>query len=252
MLSFPEHDATGTKFKWVQTKMGGIHFPPRCSMPITSGPNNTAYAFGGVFDEEDAENDDISGHFFADLLLLDLDKLAWRNLTLAGKREAKSRRRIADEQPDIPEGNSEEVNDESMETTSTIVADDGVFKVTVAVGPSSQGIVAPSLGAHGENGVKLTQPSARINCGLAVKHGSLFLYGGMVEEGSRQITMQDFYSLDLRKLEEWRVIVEDDRKQEWLGSESEDGEEESDEEEEDEDEDEHEDESSGDEQMETC
>lgn len=38
-------------------------------------------------------------------------------------------------------------------------------------------------------------PSPRINVGIAVKHNILYLYGGMMEEGDRQYTFSDFYSL---------------------------------------------------------
>lgn len=62
-------------------------------MPITSLPNNTAYCFGGVFDDE--EDEDLSGNFFNDCYCLDLEKLTWRSVTVSGKKEgeSKSRRR---------------------------------------------------------------------------------------------------------------------------------------------------------------
>ncbi|KAL7862740.1 hypothetical protein SRHO_G00117240 [Serrasalmus rhombeus] len=59
---------------------------------------------------------------------------------------------------------------------------------------------------------------------VTVKHGKLYLYGGMFEVGDRQFTLNDFYCLDLHKLEQWEVLVQMDPKtQEWLEeSESED------------------------------
>lgn len=83
---FTENDTTGTKWKWVQTKIGGFHFPPRCSMPITLSPNNTAYCFGGVFDEE--EDEDLCGNFFNDCYSLDLEKLTWRSVNVNAKKES--------------------------------------------------------------------------------------------------------------------------------------------------------------------
>lgn len=38
-------------------------------------------------------------------------------------------------------------------------------------------------------------PSPRINAGMVVKHNILYLYGGIVEDGDRQYTLSDFYSL---------------------------------------------------------
>lgn len=38
-------------------------------------------------------------------------------------------------------------------------------------------------------------PTPRSHSGLAFKHNTLFLYGGIVEKGSKSITLNDFYSL---------------------------------------------------------
>lgn len=110
----------------------------------------------------------------------------------------------------------EEINEAVKETT---IADDGIFKVTL--GPSVQP-EAESSSLQKNNEPKVFQPAKRMNCGLAVKRGCLFLYGGMFEDGDKQITYCDMYSLDLKKLDEWKTIITDDTSnQEWLGSESE-------------------------------
>ena len=38
-------------------------------------------------------------------------------------------------------------------------------------------------------------PSPRINPGLALKNNVLYMYGGMIEDGDKQCTLSDFYSL---------------------------------------------------------
>ena len=43
-----------------------------------------------------------------------------------------------------------------------------------------------------------------------VRQGKLYLYGGMFEVGDRQFTLNDFYCLDLNKMEQWEVLVEMD------------------------------------------
>lgn len=95
-----ENDTSGTKWKWSPIKIGGVNMPLRCSMPITSAPNNIAYCFGGVFDHE--EDEDLLGSFYNDLYALDLEKLVWRSLALTGKKDgdtkAKRRRKIDDEE----------------------------------------------------------------------------------------------------------------------------------------------------------
>lgn len=119
---------------------------------------------------------------------------------------------------------AEEQEEENMEveeikeaTEKTTIADDGVFKITL--GPSTS---EPGSSLQKADGPKAFQPAKRMNCGLAVKRGCLFLYGGMFEDGDKQVTYADMYSLDLKKLDEWKTIIPDDTtKQEWLGSESE-------------------------------
>lgn len=109
----------------------------------------------------------------------------------------------------------EEIKEAVAETT---IADDGVFKVTL--GPSKPEVANAT--AQKDNESKVFQPAKRMNCGLAVKRGCLFLYGGMFEDGDRQVTYCDMYSLDLKKLDEWKIIIADDTSsQEWLGSDSE-------------------------------
>lgn len=41
----------------------------------------------------------------------------------------------------------------------------------------------------------LELPSPRSHSGLAFKHNTLFVYGGIVEKGSKSLTLNDFYSL---------------------------------------------------------
>lgn len=79
-----------------------------------------------------------------------------------------------------------------VDQTPQVVADDGVFTVTVGPAITTSSAVATSSGDVITN---VFQPSQRMNCGLAVKHGVLYLYGGMVEIGSKQFTLSDFYSL---------------------------------------------------------
>ena len=56
-------------------------------------------------------------------------------------------------------------------------------------------------------------PSPRFGAQMTIRQGILYLFGGMVEDSSdRQLTHKDLYSLDIHKLDEWEVIIEDDIK----------------------------------------
>lgn len=57
---------------------------------------------------------------------------------------------------------------------STTISDDGVFKVTI--GPSIKHVYTSNNDS--EEGISSFWPSPRINCGLAINHGVLYLYGG--------------------------------------------------------------------------
>lgn len=74
--SLTENDQSGLKWKWVSVKQSGIKVSPRCSASAVSVQPNLAYLFGGVFDEEDDE-EELRGTFYNDLVALDLEKLQW-------------------------------------------------------------------------------------------------------------------------------------------------------------------------------
>jgi hypothetical protein len=80
-------------------------------------------------------------------------------------------------------------------TSEAVVSDDGIFKVTV--GPATS-VASPQQYAESSSGAQhVFTPSPRMNCGLVVKHGILYLYGGLVEDGDKQFTLSDFYSLGM-------------------------------------------------------
>lgn len=100
-----------------------------------------------------------------------------------------------------------------QEVVREVVSEDGtvvtIKQVLAAPGPSEQ----PRLGEDDspeEAGGSSVEPCPRSNAMLAVKHGRLYLYGGMFEAGSRQVTLSDLYCLDLHKMDEWTVLVEAD------------------------------------------
>lgn len=52
----------------------------------------------------------------------------------------------------------------------------------------------------------MPKPRARINPQLAVVGSALFLFGGTVEVGDREITLDDLWRLDLVKLDGWTMV----------------------------------------------
>lgn len=69
--------------------------------------------------------------------------------------------------------------------------------VQMVVGPSPSASQVGGAATEGSTaaGPAAFTPSARMNAGLAVKQGKLYLYGGLYEEGDRQLTLSDMYCL---------------------------------------------------------
>ena len=71
-----------------------------------------------------------------------------------------------------------------------IVSSDGVFTITVGGGPSAQ---SSKTKAKSDSSVNV--PSQRMKPGMAICKGTLYLFGGEYENGSKQYTLNDFYAL---------------------------------------------------------
>jgi hypothetical protein len=64
-------------------------------------------------------------------------------------------------------------------------------------------------------------PLPRIKPALVVRNNTLYLYGGLLEVGSREVTLDDMWSLDLHKRDQWVCVFEGSMNQHaWKGEES--------------------------------
>lgn len=211
--------ATNSKgnFKWVKVKPGGYRPLPRSSVSCTTALNGKSYCFGGVMDIDEDE-EDIKGQFGEELLSLDLTTRNWRLLEIVKKEEKVNKKNRKQRTQDV----EMEATTNSAETTST----DGIYTVTVA-GPSERSNVSlPKVPSLFPNRRPNNVPSPRMNSGLCVSKGVLYVYGGLYEEDKKQYTFNDFYSLDLHKLDEWKSIIPNDMNaHEWIDSESSDSDE---------------------------
>lgn len=55
--------------------------------------------------------------------------------------------------------------------------------------------------------MQIVKPCGRINCCMVVGKDTLYVYGGMMEVKDREITLDDLYSLNISKLDEWKCII---------------------------------------------
>ncbi|KAL3821839.1 hypothetical protein ACHAXA_002592 [Cyclostephanos tholiformis] len=49
-------------------------------------------------------------------------------------------------------------------------------------------------------------PLPRINCASVVRNNTLYIYGGLLEVGEREVTLDDCWSIDLNKRDKWTCI----------------------------------------------
>lgn len=56
--------------------------------------------------------------------------------------------------------------------------------------------------------LQIVKPCGRINSLMVVGRDTLYLYGGMMEIGEREVTLDDLYSMDLNKLDAWNLVIE--------------------------------------------
>lgn len=94
-----------------------------------------------------------------------------------------------------------------------VVSEDGtVITIKQVLTPSGLGVQPPPKADDSASEASSTgqEPCPRSSAMLAVKHGLLYVYGGMFEAGDRQVTLSDLYCLDLHKMEEWKTLVEMD------------------------------------------
>lgn len=55
--------------------------------------------------------------------------------------------------------------------------------------------------------MQVVKPCGRINSCMVVGKDTLYIYGGMMEIKDKEITLDDLYSLNLSKLDEWKCII---------------------------------------------
>uniref|UniRef100_A0A8D0ZDP8 Kelch domain-containing protein 4 n=1 Tax=Sus scrofa TaxID=9823 RepID=A0A8D0ZDP8_PIG len=199
-----------------------VRHSPGSGFSVAAAPNHQTLLFGGVCDEEEEES--LQGDFLNDLYFYDPARNRWFAGQLKGPKAEKRRRRRG-KRAEPGTADKQEVEGpgapEPLEVVREVVSEAGTVVTIkqVLAAPSSAGRPASDddEDSPDEAGVPTVEPSPRSNAMLAVKHGRLYLYGGMFEAGDRQVTLSDLYCLDLHKMDAWTALVEaDPENQEWL------------------------------------
>ncbi|KAF5956212.1 hypothetical protein HYC85_003437 [Camellia sinensis] len=246
-------------WEWNKVKKSGMPPGPRAGFSVCVHKKR-ALLFGGVVDME-VEGDVIMSLFLNELYGFQLDSRRWYPLELRKAKSTKNKlKKSSDEKPntaavddktspmelDKCENDKDEdleyneevdvesnIDDISLDLERTMTVDDERV-ATISDGKPSESSSKYSL--QSSVSLEVVKPCGRINSCMAVGRDTLFIYGGMMEVKDREITLDDLYTLNLSKLDEWKCIIPASES-EWIeASEGED---------EDEDEDESEDEQSG-------
>jgi len=60
---------------------------------------------------------------------------------------------------------------------------------------------------NSKDGDAKRRPGPRMNAQMTVKGGQLYLYGGILEQGERSYTLNDLWTIDVKKLDKWKQLV---------------------------------------------
>jgi len=165
--------------EWQRRRKIGYAPGPRsgCTMTLW-GNRNMGVLFGGVVDTE-RDEESIESQSFNDLYGYQLPGNGrWISLNLKRPKKKGGRRRrkvVVEQEQNSDEEEKEEEEEESEEEEDP---DDPVKSI----------------------------PIARFNTMLAIQRNTLFCYGGIHETLDREYTMDDFYTLDLTKMDRFHCL----------------------------------------------
>ncbi|KAJ7956107.1 Kelch domain-containing protein 4 [Quillaja saponaria] len=233
-------------WEWNKVKKSGMPPGPRAGFSMCLHKRR-ALLFGGVVDME-VEGDVLMSLFLNELYGFQLDNHRWYPLELRKEKSTKDKLKKSEQKCNDTEldneinrlgqrcaarekiGNSEgheEATDmdcsvgdisQDLETNMNIV--DGVSGTISEGQPHVNGTKLDTQNSLPE----IVKPCGRINSCMVVGRDTLYIYGGMMENRDREITLDDLYSLNLSKLDEWKCIIPASES-EWLeASEDEDNE----------------------------
>ncbi|KAK7281998.1 hypothetical protein RIF29_10443 [Crotalaria pallida] len=238
-------------WEWNKVKKSGMPPGPRAGFSMCVHKRR-ALLFGGVVDME-VEGDVMMSLFLNELYGFQLDNNRWYPLELRKEKSTKDKlkkfeQKFADDVDKINPLCSPTEETEYEESNIDDISQNIASNMTI----TGSETLSKSEGKLKESGAKLdiqsslpevVKPCGRINSCMAVGRDTLYIYGGMMEIKDREITLDDLYSLNLSKLDEWKCIIPASES-EWVEvSEDEDDDEDEDEDEdEDDDEDEEDDE----------
>ncbi|KAG7537363.1 hypothetical protein ISN44_As13g012600 [Arabidopsis suecica] len=212
---------------WEWNKVKKIGMPPssRAGFSVCVHKKR-ALLFGGVVDME-MEGDVMMSLFLNELYGFQLDNRRWYPIELRKEKSSKDKAKKTLGAKPVASNNDDEIDsaeeDESsamIEQSDGVGSSDGIFE-RMATGLTVEGnrSNAESDKSKALQGAKarldpqvsvseeVVKPCGRINSCMVVGKDTLYIYGGMMEIKDKEVTLDDLYSLNLSKLDEWKCII---------------------------------------------
>ncbi|KAH1112120.1 hypothetical protein GLYMA_04G192600v4 [Glycine max] len=191
-------------WEWNKVKKSGMPPGPRAGFSMCVHKRR-ALLFGGVVDIE-VEGDVMMSLFLNELYGFQLDTNRWYPLELRKEKSTKDKINPActtREETEESEDEENNIDDISKNIASNMSIDDGET-LTKSEGKAEESSAKLDIQSSLPEVVK---PCGRINACMAVGRDTLYIYGGMMEIKDQEITLDDLYSLNLSKLDEWKCII---------------------------------------------
>ena len=192
--------SSALRWKWQKVSASGRAPTPRSGASMVQLTPQRAVLFGGVEDEESEEA--LESLFRNDIFQLATDghPPRWFSVDISQVSAAPKRRRKRKKAPDGATAEAGADDDgESGSSDSDDEDDDGEEDETSAC--------ATAASATSADVTESLEPIPRMNAALAVKSGTLYVYGGMYEQGDRQVFLDDMYSLEVGRRGGWKTLV---------------------------------------------
>lgn len=203
-------------WEWNKVKKTGMPPGPRAGFSMCVHKKR-AVLFGGVVDME-VEADVLMSMFMNELYGFQLDNHRWYPLELRKDKPAKNKTKDTKRKETVNDSETNIGNEDDTTMNDSEEATDGQSEVhgvsnhltkilSLTKAGSSENADVISDSAADEAAPEAIKPIGRINASMAVGKDMLYLYGGMMEVKDREITLDDLYSLNLSKLDEWKCII---------------------------------------------
>ncbi|KAJ4961354.1 hypothetical protein NE237_021264 [Protea cynaroides] len=211
-------------WEWNKVKKSGMPPGPRAGFSLCIHKKR-ALLFGGVVDME-MEGDVIMSLFLNELYGFQLDTRRWYPLELRKEKSTKDKTKKRSEQDcngfsagkknhldDLEDRVASERDEGSDNYEEAINAENGINEIshhmtrnlTVDDKRPWENIVCSDQQKCTSS--EVVKPCGRINSCMVVGKDTLYIYGGMMEVRDREITLDDLYTLNLSKLDEWKCIM---------------------------------------------